>query len=69
MILDQTIGAHGAQVEWITFGWGQTWVSGDSAAPVIVDGPFRYIALGTHQPGAKAHGTHQRYHATREVTP
>jgi hypothetical protein len=25
----------------------------------IVTGPFRYIAIGAHQPGAKAHGTHQ----------
>lgn len=32
MILDQTTGVHDAQVEYMTLGWMQTWVSGDSPA-------------------------------------
>lgn len=28
MILDQQIGAHAAQVEYIGLGWGASWVSG-----------------------------------------
>ena len=28
MILDQTIGVHHAQIDYLTLGWMQTWVSG-----------------------------------------
>jgi hypothetical protein len=49
----------------ITFGYG-SWGSvnlvptlGFGSEVNLIEGPFRYIALGTHQPGAKAHGTHQ----------
>lgn len=32
MILDMGSGYHEAQVEYLDFGWGYTWISGDSPA-------------------------------------
>jgi hypothetical protein len=46
-----TIGGPSGLVLTLGFGIGE--------AANIVPGPFRYTALGTHQPGASATGTHQ----------
>lgn len=55
MILDQGIGFHHAQSEWLGYGW--TWVSGEYE-DLTVPGPYRWDALATHIPGATATGMH-----------
>lgn len=44
MILDQGIGAHQAQVEYVG-GWMWTWVSGEAA--VVIPGTPKYPGAGT----------------------
>lgn len=55
MILDQGIGAHDAQVEYLTLGWAATWVSGES----VVEELAKYIIGGTLERSAIT-GTFER---------
>lgn len=53
MILEQH---QGGMLECLGQMW--TWVCVESAAPDIVEGPYRWTALGFHDPGSVAIGTH-----------
>ena len=59
MILDQTIGVHHAQVEYLTMGWVQTWVSGEGVEPVA-ESPTTFPTLrGLTNATASLAGLHQ----------
>lgn len=43
MILDQGIGAHDAQVEYLGMGWVRTWVSGEGAVAATIVGSWSNV--------------------------
>lgn len=66
MILDQQIGAHAAQVEYIGLGWGYSWVSGEGEDPVV-----RFTAksiLAIDSPNQQLHPLESPNTQTHKVT-